>query len=978
MLYENSDYMNFYTFTQTDENTVFIDMGLEYKPSEATEITWFASLGYWKSIKNDPLYPDDFPLDVTQSMSSDTDVRKGLKINTNVPDGDYNYYFYLYDNYKNFAYTIKNHRINAINGLTIDNYPNNKEIYMGYNIGTNISFFISTVNKSNLPTTVLVQQYNAIGISTNIIVVRHNKIEIPINMEVYYKSQIPTNLSVINDEKATKIDFIVQRKDKTSIPTDLIVKRTESPGIPTNLIVKRYEHNNIPINMVVYCENKIATDLTVAVVVDNEKLKTDVHVCRVIKSYLPVNIIVKRTNDIKSTKIELIVNQKDSSPLLTTMDVLAWDRNTLPTTLNIPQISQEDKQLPIGLSVVRNTNIGLPTFINVEYKGNNFEQIANFNKPNIYDDSHKLPISINVFNPLTKQLFTQMYIVNKYHFESVSNIINTDVNDKLTTLSVIRNNKNNLYTTIIVDSRPVIETICNTKTINDKSAINTTLSVVRNDINKIPITFVVNKKAQLQTTNYFIEYKHPDKVRIPTELTVIRNNHDELPINFNVVKQNYGFESTVELFAIEGKAPRIKTTLEVKNYKNDNLPTKLNIVKSFAPLKATSVFTHKIETGWYTDMEVVYTRQSELQTTMFVNSRASFESDITITNKINNNLKTFLAIPIKEQLKTTMYVSTENFAPLLKAPSKLGAPQIAEKTVYAIKDSYIYNSKRLMNFGYRTNMHIGNTKSYDIMSALIGFDFADLNIDRSKKDAKYYGYQIVQKAILHLNVENPIYTGDIIKVYSITDNWSEKSINYDNFNKVKKLAYITEVKAPNKNGRFNIDITKDLLDFEDFNSTKRSYYLEIDTRNRKSNNNLNISSAQTKLGKQAIPSVTVTYYHTPDIVDWQDKPTTLEVNPNSNLPTDLFVVLPDESKLPTTIEVRSEQIDRRMMKIHMEVVQDHYNNDLETTLDVIKYDCDEKGTRIDLYIPLTPVYDNLATTIYVSRNPSEEMYVYLL
>ena len=91
-----------------------------------------------------------------------------------------------------------------------------------------------------------------------------------------------------------------------------------------------------------------------------------------------------------------------------------------------------------------------------------------------------------------------------------------------------------------------------------------------------------------------------------------------------------------------------------------------------------------------------------------------------------------------------------------------------------------------MNFGYRTNMHIGNTKSYDIISALIGFDFADLNIDRSKKDAKYYGYQIVQKAILHLNVENPIYTGDIIKVYSITDNWSATSINYDNFNKVKK------------------------------------------------------------------------------------------------------------------------------------------------------------------------------------------------
>ena len=55
MLSENSDYMNFHTFTQTDENTVFIDMGLEYKPSEATEIIWFASLGYWKSIKNDPL-----------------------------------------------------------------------------------------------------------------------------------------------------------------------------------------------------------------------------------------------------------------------------------------------------------------------------------------------------------------------------------------------------------------------------------------------------------------------------------------------------------------------------------------------------------------------------------------------------------------------------------------------------------------------------------------------------------------------------------------------------------------------------------------------------------------------------------------------------------------------------------------------------------------------------------------------------------
>ena len=947
MFYENSTYMNFYSFNQTD-NTVFVDMGAEYKPSEATEITWFASLGYWKTIKNEPLYPDDYPLDVTQSMSSDTGARKGLKLNTDVPDGIYNYYFNIYDKLKNFEYEIKNHRLVKINELNVGNYPDNESIHIGYNNGFNIGFNVLPRKLFDKPLTLTVQQNNATDLPTDLTVCRHDKQDIKTDMTVYSRTDLKTNLSVINKERGIPInlivkrfgyldfeikDFVVQRKEITQRKTDIIVKVTEETKLPVTMTVSVYE------------ATKLKTKLVVAVTVDDKKsLPTKINVQRVERSNLPTTLIVKRICDNITTYIKLLVQQKENNQLPTNMQVIGWnnksDKNSnLPISLDIIPIPQNKNGINILLNVKNYINNNLPITLTVDNPHYSFEQIVSFSKYHYYDDTI-LPITLNVFNPIKQQIPMEMYVVNKYFFESIANIIHKDITKVLPT----------------------------------------TIDVIGHETYLLPTTLVVNRKAKLQTTGYITPYKHyVNEKTIPITLTVCNTDRDFIPIYMNVISTPAKLETVAEMFAIEGRPKDLKTTLTVKRTSKNELPTALNVIKVFKQLKATSVFSHRVMVDKETTLEVTYSGSSNLPINMFVNGRGSFENNITIINKVPNDLYTFLAIPNINQIRTDMFVSTERIAPVIKAHAKIGLPQLAKKRIFATKDSYIYNMKRLMNFGQKPRIVIGNTKKYDVISTLLGFDFAELNIDRDKKDAQYYGYQTVQKAILHLNVESALQTGDIIKVYSISNNWSENTINYTKFEKVKKLAYITEVKAPSKTGRLNIDITKDLLDFENLTSTVRSYYLEIEKRNKKSTSIMEISSMQTKLGDMAKPSITVTYYHTPKNVDWVDYPTTLEVNPNTNLPTSIFVVQPAESRIPTNISVKSEDVTLTTTKITLEVVQDHHPTDLPTYLDIIKYNCDELGTKINLYIPSTRVInDTFRITLFVNRDPEKEMYVYLL
>lgn len=990
MLEENYlDYLDFERFTRLDDGRIYVACGQHYKPSEAYEACMFAPLGYWKTVHEDPLYPDDYPLDVLQSINSGTatqEEKDGIYIEQNVPDGQYDYYYNFYDVWKRLKVVIKDKKLVELNQFTIA--EGSEEIKQG-NIGIfAINMDVLNAFVDNIPTTILVAQQDASELPIDLIV-KHTVVDkpIPVDLLVTYVSDVPTyiNVSHHNDIPTT---INVYRRVEDDLPTDILVQQNDTNDLPTEVTVKRYLEDGFPMDMIVCWSVWIPTEVLVQRV-DYLDIPTKVNIQRVETSEVPTSVIVKHTiYDTPCPALSFIVVRNKVVDIPTNMYVVANGSYSTgvfkPVELPIEiSIDKKEKQtdIPTRLAVLNDDHSDLPIRLLVTEYGISMETIHDMDVGEITKHS-EIPTTVTVANYThTEGLQLDIYVINKVIFEAVADGIVTAVSDLPTTVEIIQTAINEMPINLLVQREANFETIVRQLSVDEYSDLPTTLSVVNNDVNELAVTLVVDRVAVIKTIHN-LDYRYYDnETQFPVTLLVgSAYICEDKPIYMNVVAKSTAFETKVGRFAQQGKPSSVKTTLTVVQHVNtEGIPVTMNVIHKPFLLKAITDFTHRVEIDVPTTLHVVYSKKSEIPVTMYVNPLGHLNAVATITNYINNDLFTFVAVPIIENLfDINFYVSTEGIAPVIETRRNLAPRQLATENIKTRKDSYMYNFALTMNYGKKPRLNIANSKNKDIMTSIIGFDLTPLNIDIKDKSADYFDYETIESVTMNLNIESALTHRGVIKVYRVDDKWIETNINYKNVQNLDRYL-VTEVPAPMETGRFEIDITDDFMDFENQENTlQRSYLLTMETRG-KDNSIVTMSSMQTALGENAKPSLTVKYWHTPPNCDWIDTPTDLEVNPWDEIPVTMYVTDPVIEDYPEiTLEVAQTGIDVNMFDLYVWVVQSHTYEDLPTTLEVIGYPCDEEGMKLKVFVNFGHTSLDIDTTLTVVRNPDKEAYVYLL
>lgn len=988
MLNDNTyELLGFFTITKLDDGRLYLDCGEYYKPVEAKEAYMFAPLGYWKTVNEDPLYPDDYPLDIMQSINSGTatiEEKNGVFLNQDMPDGLYEYYYNFYDVWEKLIVVVKDKKIIKINRFDVGNCDDTV-IYCEDSGIFAINFEVNSPLIEEIPTTLTVAQFDSSELPINLVVKIDVVENIPTDFIVTYVSDVPTYLNVRGtNDLPVHIDVYREViEDKPQI--DLIVKQYDKSELPINIVVKIDASDEIPVSMLVYTENRLPTDIVVQRMAYSD-LPAWVNIQRVEESEFPVSLIVKQyVYDAPQVIWDFIVVQKDNSDIPTSMYVVGngaykegiYNPTELPINFAIEQ-KEKTNYIPTHVTVRNITDSAIPVHLIVMEYENSFENVIRFEKE-VPKGSSQLPITISVANKAVADGFeTFVYVINNPILESVADGITKRTNDLPVIFGVGRYGKLETPVSMVVVRKPVLETVAQL-TIKTKTELPTMLSVINHAVSEIKTTMVVTRIPILETAHN-MDYAHIEvEQEIPINIMVgsVYLNKD-VPVYMNVIARNSAMETHVGVFAQQGKPSSVKTTLTVVRHEDQKgFGITMNVIHKPSVFKSIADFLKRRNSDLPIKFNVVYGRENLLPMTMYVNPLAQMNTVAEIRTQINEDLRTFVAVPnIETGFEMTMYVSTEKTTPVVEAFSRLVPHQLAKVNLHAKKDSYTYNLAQTMNYGRKPRMNIANTKSYDIMSSIIGFDFTDLNIDMKDISSEYFEYETIQKVVMNLNIESKLKQEAMIKVYAVEDNWIETNINYKNLQKLDRYL-VTEVPAPKETGRFTIDITDDFSHFEQQKKLKRSYLLALETKS-KDNSIITISSLQSALSDQEKPSVTVTYWHTPPNADWVDIDTTLEVNPWEDLPTTLYVTDPVYDDLPTTLEIAAQSVDTRLFTINVWVVQTHTTDDLPTTLDVIGYPCDENGTKIRIFVNFSHISIDIDTTLTVVRNPDKEAYIYLL
>jgi hypothetical protein len=943
-----------------NSTTLYLD---NIRPYEATEAYMFAPLGYWKAVYQDELYPDDYPYDLMPGINSSTVT---IEVKTDVMDGEYDYFYYCSNEWRKISILIKNHKIIKINNTDTSAFINETLYNIQVTSGLSVNLNVNSQFISDIPTEIAVRQVDAQELPTSITVKRWDKSNLNSDFIVTYINEIPTTLFV-NGHSDLPTNIIVKITRDSSIPTDLTVVQHDGSSLPTNITVKYTIAQDIPTEMMVYQTSNLPTEILIQRK-DFNDLPSNINIQRVDRSNLPTTISVKQwgvdtpyihatlivvRHDKSDIPITVYIIQHAKDDLLTTMDVVTNNcSNDLTTNITVKNVLHNE--IPCYLIVSKNVNAILSTTISLD---------------NTYIHRYQdLPTTINVQKNKRYDLTTFIYVYQNAPLETIVHGLLKSHSDLPTTIDIIGCHNEEIITYLVINKQSGFESIINFNA-KEKSEIPTTLTVKNNISSSINTSLIVNRKGMINAIGNITTKHYNDYSEIPITLQVIHGKTLIIPTTIMVLSKQVVLEASVSKFTQLGKS-QIGTIIEVKNNETNYINTTINVVCNTIKLDAITNFVNSNHSDLPTNVNVIYERHSDLPITMRVNPLGMMENVINVIYPTHSDLLTTLHIMNTNDIDTTLVVIK---SAILEAKAKLVPHQLTKRNVPCVKDSYVYNFTRLTNYGKYKYTNIAYTNKNDILRSIFGFDFACLDIPNNKS-AQYFDYQTVQKALLHLYKVSSLPESATIEVYSIDDKWFETTINHVKCEELNK-SYITSIPTTTKNGWVTIDITKDLNNFEELPSTKRSYFLVIKQK-QKTNSIISIASIQNDNPKLA-PYVSVEYYHTPPYANWLDTPTEVFVKPYVDLPTTIDIPERTVSEIPTEMTVKAQTAYDLTFSITVDVVTNIYTVDLPTTLDIIGYPCDEKGFEINVYINATPKKSNIETTLIVVRNPQKEAYVYI-
>lgn len=983
MVADGAENMAFYSF-QTIDNKIYLDCGEGYKPFEASEAYMFAPSGYWKTVNKDELFPDDYPTDLLQSMRDGTaskEEKNGVFINANVSDGVYEYYYNFYEKWKKIIVVIEDKKVKEINGIHI-NHSNDKDVFkFDYNADFMIYFDINQQFREDLPTTLLVQQVDASELAINLTVLRQDESSIPVDVLVTHRSDLFTYLNISNIIDIPT-EFVVQRKDKTERPINFVVQQYDESNVYIDLIVVRHDLSELPINFTVYNSVTLPTEFVVRQK-DYSSIPTYVNIQRVEKAEFPVTMIVKQNCEWTNFVMQFVVQRNDYSDLRTSVYVIGngdyknreYLPDEMPINFEIGEIYCEN-ELPVTMAIKGHSDSELPIKFMVSQYVNSFEQVINIEADDKVYQEKELPVFLAVGVLCDEELPITMYVQQKAMLDTESDGVGRGESHFDISMTVVSCGKEEIPVTMYIDNNTFMEEICNIN-IHGENELPTKFYVGNKVYNDLDTKLIVTNSNILEGLSSLEHQKYYDNSELPINLVVKSDyQNNDLPITFNVIAKAGKFELLFSGFTQLGTFD-VRTKLYVAHTVTEELPVYMNVIKQHnAVLLAEGEISSESYSDVPTFINVVHIKHNELETYLFVTPWGVQNNIVDNIAPTYYDVPTFIGVASIEELPIDFYVSTEKTAPVIETIRNIAKIQHEKVSIPALKDSYNYNLAQTMNYGKKPRLNIANTKTFDKMTTIVGFNLKELKISKKDRSYDYFNYQAIKKAELRFNVESTLSNPATIKVYSVPSKWIETNINYKNA-KEFEMTLVTEVPAPKKEGIFTIDITNDFVDYHKSKSTERSYLLAIEDT-YKNTEILTMSSLQSAKADSEKPSIVIDYYWTPESCRWEDIPTTMIIRPYIDIPTTFEVVNPQIDDLPTTLTVAKSGEDIREFVVTIDVVQDHVFENLPTTLEVIGYPCDEKGFKIYIGIPRQVKVEELPIEVFVVRHPDKEAYVYVM
>lgn len=968
-------------------------------PFRASEAYLFSPPGYWKSVYDNPLYPDDFPTDLKSSMSGGATT---ATIPGSYADGHYLMLYNIWEVWRKVEVDIIDGKVYYVNLRDVSRIPEDVDYMFGESDGFWVDIDINSAIFSDLDSEITIAIEDGSEIDSEIFVTIAGEKDLDTEMFVW-------NIAT------TEIDSELWVKERSSIDSEITIKYDCVADLDSAITVKQTVQKDLDSEMFVWF--KATADLDSEILVTHDRmLASEILVQQTDKAELPSIINIQRVDETymdcemlvlsygvssgRDIWSEMIVNQRHDTYLDSEVKIAAKEQSDIDSEFDIER-KEIAVEVPAEITIIQCDKSALDIEINV-VSASVVEAVVDTRT----QSNSSIDTELKVVYPDEAQVDTELTVVPRVMtLETVAGIsieVVTDLDSEITIqshdvalldaeitvqahsvmeagigtftggredldceITVVRYDSSEVLTELNVTSSNVMEAVGDTKGASEFDLDSEILICVNNRAD-LDIELMVSTDTVMETVTDTIASRRSD---IDSEINIIISQTTEIDAEINVTSVTF-FEAVTD--TIHSVMVYLDCELTIAHPGQSEIDSEIMITS--ATLMEAAIGTYN---GGVADLDCeiypAYSEETHIDCEMMVNATNQMETAVFYRNDVYADLDSEIILGVEAQLDTEIYVVYENDVEVMEVAAHTMPAILRHDVTSAVKDAAVYSYTALTNYGTLPEVFVGRFTGGETFKALIGFDLAGMNIPH-EKSAPYFGYETIQKAVMKLNITRPmVEAGVVIKVYRVSDAWAENKVNYRAVDVLPVYEYVNQVIAPTKAGTLEIDVTKG-FDGWDTMSDKQSFLLVVENPLQATKKGIYFSS---KEGMVA-PKLEVDFYRTLPNGDWVDIDAEIFVNPNANLDCEINVAAPNFSELPSSIDVAMAGEAVCDLEIEIDVLANNIRSAyLDSEIEIIGYP-DERQLDSELFIMYWDQQAKLDSELTVVRDPLLGCYVYIL
>lgn len=929
-------------------------------PHRASEAYLFSPPGYWKDVYNNPLYPDDFPTDLKSSMSGGATT---ATIPGSYTDGHYLMLYNVWEVWRKVEVDIVDGKVHYVHDRDVSNLPENIDYMFGEDDGFWVDIDVNSAMMSEIDSEINIAVVDGNEIDGEIFVTIAGEDDLYAEIFVWNKAQNDLDSEIwvkaseeLDSEITVKYDCI------TDIDSEITVKILQDASIDTEMFVWYVDHTEIDAELLVTHNIELYCEITVKRY-DLAEIDSVINIQRVDQSEIDssIHVFSPGVGPRLFLDTEITVVRNDQTEIESDVYFVAYDIQELDSEIEIERLD-ETSNVDTDIIVVQKAVLDIDTEVNVV--SNIFMEAEVDTEPQQRSllDSEIMIISTGILN-----MPTELFVSPQPNaMEAVVNMASNGNAILDSEIYIVETDRSEIDCELSVSSATVMEALADTWG-SERNDIEAELTVVRNGMAAIDSVISVSTGTLMEAIT---DIKGGDQSDLDSELIVVNFGRVDLDAEIAIISLT-NMEVAAQRIVANGYSD-IDNEMIIVDAGSADLDSEITIT-AIAMMEAVT----GIKGGGQADIDCeifpAFLNRSTIDCEMMVNATNQMNAAVFYRNDVYADLDSEIAIAVNADLNSEIYVVYEDDKTVMEVSAHTMPAVLRTSTTTAIKDAVCYSYTALTNYGTLPEFSVGRFTGGETFKGLIGFNLAELNIPHT--DAmNYFGYEIIQKAILKLYVTRPMVEDDvIIKVYRISDSWFETKVNYRALDSLPVYEQVAELVAPKKMGDIAIDITAGFTDWA-HKSDRQSFIMVVENPLQATKKGIYFSSRE----GFKVPRLEVQYYRTLLNGYWNDLDSEVFVNPNANLDSEITIAAPNETAIPCFIDIAMAGSATCDLEIDIEILANNiWSELLDSEIEIIGYP-DEAQLDSECFIMFWEEKATLDAELIVVRDPQGEAYMYIM